>query len=70
MVAFCALVAFMKIQQSNRGYSKRVIMDEASKSLDKSKNLYKLNSSMFRHMGHSTSSNSQGIKRSPFKNLK
>jgi hypothetical protein len=70
MVAFCALVAFMKIQQSNRGYSKRVIMDEASKSLDKSKNLYKLNSSMFRHMGHSTSTNSQGIKRSPFKNLK
>jgi len=70
MVAFCALVAFMKIQQSNRGYSKRVIMDDASKSLDKSKNLYKLNSSMFRHMGHSTSTNSQGIKRSPFKNLK
>jgi hypothetical protein len=70
MVAFCALVAFMKIQQSNRGYSKRVIMDEASKSLDKSKNLYKLNSSMFRHMGHATSTNGQGVKRSPFKNLK
>lgn len=70
LVAFCALVAFMKIQQSNRGYSKRVIMDDASKNLEKSKNLYKLNSSMFRHMGHSTSMNGQGIKRSPFKNLK
>ena len=70
LVAFCALVAFMKIQQSNRGYSKRVIMDDASKNLEKSKNLYKLNSSMFRHMGHSTNMNGQGIKRSPFKNLK
>jgi len=70
MVAFCALVAFMKIQQSNRGYAKRVIMDDASKNLEKSKNLYKLNSSMFRHMGHATSTNGQGIKRSPFKNLK
>jgi hypothetical protein len=70
MVAFCALVAFMKIQQSNRGYAKRVIMDDASKNLEKSKNLYKLNSSMFRHMGHATSTNGQGVKRSPFKNLK
>jgi hypothetical protein len=30
LVAFSALVAFMRIQQSNRGYAKRVIMDDAS----------------------------------------
>ena len=70
MVAFCALVAFMKIQQSNRGYAKRVIMDDASKNLQKSKNLYKLNSSPFRNLGKSTYTNGQGFKRSPFKNFK
>jgi hypothetical protein len=69
MVAFCALVAFMKIQQSNRGYSKRVIMDEASKSLDKSKNLYKRTIQPFKHMGSSYSSSSKPS-RNPFKNLK
>ena len=69
MVAFCALVAFMRIQQANRGYTKRVVMDEASKNLEKSKNLFKLNKSPFRHMGGSGFGNS-GIKRSAFRNLK
>jgi hypothetical protein len=69
MVAFCALVAFMRIQQANRGYTKRVIMDEASKNLEKSKNLFKLNKSPFRHMGGAKLGNS-GIKRSAFRNLK
>jgi hypothetical protein len=69
MVAFCALVAFMRIQHANRGYTKRVIMDEASKNLEKSKNLFKLNKSPFRHMGGSGFGNS-GIKRSAFRNLK
>jgi hypothetical protein len=70
LVAFCALVAFMRIQQSNRGYAKRVIMDDAAKNLQKSENLFKLNSSPFRHMGKSHYSNGQGVKRSPFKNFK
>ena len=70
LVSFCALVAFMKIQQSNRGYSKRTIMDDAAKNLQKSENLFKLNSSPFRHMGKSYYSNGQGFKKSPFKNLK
>jgi hypothetical protein len=43
LVSFAALVAFMRIQQANRGYSKRVIMDDASKNLQKSENLFKLN---------------------------
>jgi hypothetical protein len=70
LVAFCALVAFMRIQQSNRGYAKRTIMDDAAKNLQKSENLFKLNSSPFRHMGKSQYSNGQGVKRSPFKNFK
>jgi hypothetical protein len=70
LVAFCALVAFMRIQQSNRGYAKRVIMDDAAKNLQKSENLFKLNKSPFRHMGRGQLAYGQKFKRSPFKNLK
>ena len=70
LVAFSALVAFMRIQQSNRGYQKRVIMDDAAKNLQKSDNLFKLPHSPFRHMGNGMRSGGQVIKRSPFKNFK
>ena len=70
LVSFSALVAFMKIQQSNRGYQKRVIMDDAAKNLQKSDNLFKLPHSPFRHMGKGMRSGGQVIKRSPFKNFK
>ena len=70
LVSFCALVAFMRIQQANRGYSKRVIMDDAAKNLQKSENLFKLNRSPFRHMGRGQLGNGQNFKRSPFKNIK
>ena len=71
LVAFSAMVAFMRIQQANIGYAKRVIMDDASKNLQKSENLFKLNSSPFRHMGgRGTKINGQYIKRSAFKNFK
>ena len=70
LVSFCALVAFMRIQQANRGYAKRVIMDDAAKNLQKSENLFKLNRSPFRHMGRGQLANGQKHKRSPFKNLK
>jgi hypothetical protein len=70
LVAFSALVAFMRIQQSNRGYQKRVIMDDAAKNLQKSDNLFKLPHSPFRHMGNGMRSGGKVIKRSPFKNFK
>jgi hypothetical protein len=70
LVSFAALVAFMRIQHANRGYSKRVIMDDAAKNLQKSDNLFKLNKSPFRHMGRGTVSMGQSSNRSPFKNLK
>jgi hypothetical protein len=70
LVAFAALVAFMRIQHSNTGYPKRTIMDDMAKNLQKSENLFKLNRSPFRHMGGSGSSLSKGVTRSPFKNIK
>ena len=70
LVSFCALVAFMRIQQSNRGYAKRVIMDDAAKNLQKSDNLFKLNKSAFRHVGGSGRLAGQTIKRSAFTNIK
>lgn len=69
LVSFCALIAFAKVQQSNRGYTKRVeVMD---KNLDNSQKFSKLNWGPFRHMGSSRGS-STGMKtpRNPFKNLR
>ena len=70
LVSFCALVAFMRIQQSNRGYAKRVIMDDAAKNLQKSENLFKLNKSPFRHMGGNKTVGGASMKRTPFRNIK
>jgi hypothetical protein len=70
LVSFCALVAFMRIQQSNRGYARRTIMDDAAKNLQKSENLFKLSKNPFRHMGRGQLANGQSFKKSPFKNLK
>ena len=70
LVSFAALVAFMKIQESNRGYAKRSIMDDAAKNLQKSENLFKLNKSPFRHMGSKMSNTTGRFKKSAFKNIK
>jgi len=70
LVSFAALVAFMKIQQSNRGYLKRTLTDDAAKNLQKSENLFKLNNSPFRHIGRGQLGIGQNVKRSPFKNFK
>ena len=64
LVAFSALIAFAKVQQSNRGYAKR--KESAVKGLEKSDNLYKLKMSPFRHMGASSISKP----RNPFKNYR
>jgi hypothetical protein len=64
LVAFSALIAFAKVQQSNRGYAKR--KESTIKGLEKSDNLYKLKVSPFRHVGGSTISKP----RNPFKNYR
>lgn len=69
MVAFCALVAFAKVQQSNRGITKRV--EVSQQNLDNSKKFSKLNWGPFRHMGSSKGSSTGRLpSRSPFKNLR
>ena len=68
LVAFGALIAFVKIQQSNRGYTKR--RESEGKSLVNSENLYKLKYSPFKNMGRSSTSRIGRTNRSGFKNIK
>jgi hypothetical protein len=68
LVAFTALIAFIRIQESNRGYVKR--REVNSESLDKSKDLYKLKVGAFRHIGNSNVSSLKRPPRSGFKNLR
>lgn len=70
LVAFGALVAFVRIQQANRGYLKRSELDSAN-SLDNSKNLYKLKYSPFKNLGRGkTSTGGSKRKRSAYKNFR
>ena len=69
LVAFSALVAFAKIQQSNRGYAKRK-ESNIDNSLQKSENLYKLKYSPFSNMGKRKSMRTKGVRRSGFKNFR
>jgi len=71
LVAFCSMVAFAKVQESNRGYTKRTEREEDN--LQKSNNYAKLKVSPFRHMGsnnHTDKYASMKKPRNPFKNLK
>ena len=69
LVAFSALIAFAKVQQSNRGLAKRV--EVTNENLVNSQKFSKLNWSPFRHMG--TSKRGPGNNqpsRNPFKNIR
>jgi hypothetical protein len=67
LVSFAALVAYIKILESNSGIKERVEKDDAAKNLEKSSKLYKLNKSPFRHL---SPNKAQGVRKSAFKNLK
>ncbi len=70
LVAWTALIAFIKIQVANRGYKKIV---EYKENLKKSSDLYKLKSSPFRNIGKSNPQDlppEYKIKKPTFKNLK
>jgi hypothetical protein len=69
LVSLAALIAFAKIQQSNRGLKKRVEQIQ-TKSLQKENNLYKLVSSPFRHMGKGNSISGGKPPRNMFKNIR
>jgi hypothetical protein len=69
LVSFSALIAFAKIQQSNRGYAKRRESDD--KSLVNSEKISKLKySSPFKNIGRGNRYNRTKVKRSGFKNIR
>ena len=70
LVAFCAMVAFAKVQESNRGYTKRT--EREDDNLQKSNNYAKLPMSPFRHIGSNNHilASSMRKPRNPFKNLR
>jgi hypothetical protein len=69
LVSYCALVALVQVQKSNRGMAKRV--DVVNDKLENSKKISKLRVSPFRHMGNTSSSASNVSKtRSPFRNIR
>ena len=68
LVAFGALIAFVKIQQSNRGYTKR--RESEDKSLVNSENLSKLKYSPFKNIGRNSTTRTNRPNRSGFKNIK
>ena len=68
LVSFCSLVAFARVQQSNRGISKRV--EVTNKNLDNSQKFSKLNYSPFRHIGANKGASMMKPSRNAFKNIK
>jgi hypothetical protein len=67
-VALAALISFAKVQESNRGYKKKV--ERLDKNhLEKSQNLYKLPYIPFRYMGKGKGRGGSSP-RQPFKNLR
>ena len=69
LIAFCALVAFIAVQQSNKGFVKRYENEE--KKLEKSYNYTKLNKNPFTNKSSYTTKVGGYSKQSKaFKNLK
>tara|TARA_R100000935_G_scaffold11163_2_gene22319 strand:- start:644 stop:2836 length:2193 start_codon:yes stop_codon:yes gene_type:complete len=69
LVAFGALVAFVKIQQSNRGYTKR--RESETNSLVNSEKISKLKySTPFKNIGRSRGGSGPKVRRSGFNNYK
>jgi len=70
LVTYCALVSFIRIQQSNRGFNRRN-EDLSKNKLENSKNLYKLNVGAFRNLGQSKkNSNGHNKHKNAFRNYK
>jgi len=69
IVSLAALIAFVKIQDSNR-LTKIRIENEIPENLENSQNLYKLKSSPFRNIGKKKNNSNFSKKRSPYKRLR
>lgn len=71
LVAFCALVAFAKVQQSNRGMAHKVEKEtNPGQNSQKSSNLSKLSMSPFRNLGKPVAKNGPKFTRQAFRNIK
>ena len=69
LVSLSALIAFVKIQQANRGLKTRI--ERSDKKLQKSEDFSKLVHSPFRHLGgNGKKTGMSNPNRSPFKNLR
>ena len=68
LVTLAALIAFVKIQESNTERPVKV-ENQIESGLEKSQNLYKLNNRVFRNLGKSSGGMKSGKRRSPFKNI-
>jgi hypothetical protein len=72
LVAFCALVAFARVQESNRGFTKR-LEHENPNDLQKTNKNANLFMSPFRHLSNSSANaetSSMKKPRNPFKNMR
>ena len=69
LVSLAALISFAKVQQSSRGYKKRIETTD-KKYLEKSSNLFKLNTGPFKHIGNMSKRTVQTTRRNPYKNLR
>ena len=68
LVSFCSLIAFAKVQQSNRGLQKRV--ETTNKNLVNTEKSHKLKLNPFRHMGGARAPQGMRKPSMPFKNFK
>jgi hypothetical protein len=71
LVSYCALVAFAKVQQANRGVARKT-EHENEESKQMSNNMSKLNMTPFRNMGRQRTvvDDKYKVSRSPYKNYK
>ncbi|MGI9143626.1 MAG: hypothetical protein ACR2IJ_10610, partial [Fluviibacter sp.] len=71
LIAYCALIAFAKVQQSNRGNAKKVEYENPDKA-QMSNNMSKLNMTPFRNLGRHKPvvDEKYKVKRNPYKNLR
>lgn len=68
LISFCSLVSFIRIQNANRGYIKRVERDDSYKKANLE--IYKKQSSFFKTKPQLDTNSPYNIKKSAFRNLK
>ena len=68
LISYCSLIAFAKVQQANRGMTKRIEVKQDN--LDNSRKFSKLNYTPFRHIGMNNGSSLSRPSRNAFRNMR